>query len=170
MNHPDTESHTPPIIDVEASGFGRNSYPIEVGFVLEDGETYCTLIQPLDDWDEWSNEVVEVHGITRDCLLEYGKPAPEVAQELNDKLHGKTLYTDAWSYDSSWLALLYHAVNMTQQFKLESLRMIISEDQTEYWHAEKERIIEKTNLKRHRASSDAMIIQLTYNNTLHMVP
>ena len=27
----------PPIIDVEASGFGRGSFPIEVGFVMADG-------------------------------------------------------------------------------------------------------------------------------------
>jgi hypothetical protein len=34
------------VIDVEASGFGRGSYPIEVGFVLPDGEAVCTLVRP----------------------------------------------------------------------------------------------------------------------------
>ena len=28
----------PAVLDIEASGFGRGSYPIEVGFVLANGE------------------------------------------------------------------------------------------------------------------------------------
>ena len=29
----------PAVLDIEASGFGRDSFPVEVGFVLPDGET-----------------------------------------------------------------------------------------------------------------------------------
>ena len=36
----------PIIIDIEASGFGRGSYPIEVGLVLPDGTPHCFLIAP----------------------------------------------------------------------------------------------------------------------------
>ncbi|MFO1249856.1 MAG: hypothetical protein U1E77_01625 [Inhella sp.] len=36
----------PAFIDIEASGFGRGSYPIEVGFVDRDGQLFCTLVQP----------------------------------------------------------------------------------------------------------------------------
>ena len=38
------------IIDLEASGFGSSSYPIEVGIVLPNGQTYCSLIVPEPDW------------------------------------------------------------------------------------------------------------------------
>lgn len=164
-----TTPSSPPIIDIEASGFGKDSYPIEVGYVLEDGQSYCTLIKPLSEWREWSEEVEKVHGITRDVLEEYGKPAVEVAKKLNQDLAGKTLFTDAWSFDSSWLSLLYYSVDIPQEFKLESLRMIISEDQTEHWHLQKDIITASTNLQRHRASSDAFIIQQTYTKTYHMV-
>ena len=159
----------PPIMDIEASGFGKNSYPIEIGYVLEDGQSYCTLIQPLDDWNEWSDEVESVHGITRDVLEEYGKPPAEVASQLNKALNGKILYTDAWSFDSSWLSLLFYSVDIPLDFKLESIRMIISEKQTEHWHFQKDIITASTNLQRHRASSDAFIIQQTYAKTFHMV-
>ena len=36
----------PTILDLEASGFGRDSYPIEVGYVLPDGSSFCSLIRP----------------------------------------------------------------------------------------------------------------------------
>ena len=35
------------VIDIEASGFfGRLGYPIEVGFVRDDGQAWCSLVQP----------------------------------------------------------------------------------------------------------------------------
>jgi hypothetical protein len=36
----------PFIIDVEASGFGAESYPIEIGIALAEGSKYCALIIP----------------------------------------------------------------------------------------------------------------------------
>jgi hypothetical protein len=38
--------NVPAILDVEASGFGRGSYPVEVGYVLEDGVSQCMLVRP----------------------------------------------------------------------------------------------------------------------------
>ena len=40
----------PAVLDVEASGFGRSSYPIEIGVVFPDGHAYCTLIRPESHW------------------------------------------------------------------------------------------------------------------------
>ena len=43
---------TPPIVlDLEASGFGRGSYPIEVGLAMTDGHLVDYLIKPFDDLD-----------------------------------------------------------------------------------------------------------------------
>ena len=55
----------PPIIDVEASGFGRGSYPIEVGFALEDREVQSYLIKPALGWDHWDPKAELIHGISR---------------------------------------------------------------------------------------------------------
>ena len=41
---------TPLIIDVEASGFGATSYPIEVGVALDGRDNFCSLILPASDW------------------------------------------------------------------------------------------------------------------------
>ena len=34
----------PTILDIEASGFGPGSYPIEIGFVTGAGKAWCSLI------------------------------------------------------------------------------------------------------------------------------
>jgi hypothetical protein len=104
----------PCIIDVEASGFGAGSYPIEVGAVLSDGRAYCSLINPEPDWRHWELSAESVHGITRDTLATHGKPAHVVASDLNKCLQGATVYTDAWYHDYQWLARLFDAAELPQ--------------------------------------------------------
>jgi len=58
----------PFIIDVEASGFGPMSYPIEIGIAMESGKRYSILILPADEWTYWDEEAEKVHLITRDTL------------------------------------------------------------------------------------------------------
>jgi len=86
MHRPDT----PYIIDVEASGFGGTSYPIEVGVALDGGRRFCTLIQPAPSWTFWSDQAEATHGVSRQQLRTFGKPVPEVAGLLNEKLAGYT--------------------------------------------------------------------------------
>ena len=50
----------PTVLDVEASGFGRNSYPIEIGFVLPNGHAYCSLVKPEAHWTHWDVQA-EIH-------------------------------------------------------------------------------------------------------------
>ena len=152
----------PAVIDVEASGFGKGSYPIEVGFVLPDGAMYCSLILPPAHWQHWDPKAQAVHHITRDALLAHGRPAPEVAQTLNHRLHGRTLYSDGWANDYSWLGLLFEEASMAPTFKLDNLRSLLDERQADAWHACKETVVAELQLPRHRASTDARVLQLTF--------
>lgn len=152
----------PAIIDLEASGFGSNSYPIEVGFVLPDGRLACTLIRPETHWTHWDASASHVHGISRELLQSHGKPATQVAFWLNDHLRGMTVYSDAWGHDYAWLAVLYDAANLVPSFKLEHLSRITPECEAARWtqvHAEIEQLL---GLKRHRASNDALVLQQTW--------
>ena len=154
---------TPPaIIDLEASGFGKGSYPIEVGFVLPEGEMYCTLIQPPPHWQHWDAAAQAVHHISREVLLSHGKPAPEVARALNQQLRGRTIYSDGWANDYTWLSLLFDEAELTPAFKLDNLRSLLDEQQANAWHACKESVMAEMNLPRHRASTDARVLQMTY--------
>src|SRR3954469_22423607 len=95
-----------PTLDVEASGFGAGSYPIEVGVVLADRRSYCSLVKPEPEWAHWDAAAEDVHGISRAMLMRHGKPAKLVADQLNAFLYGLTVYSDAWSHDYSWMSRL----------------------------------------------------------------
>ena len=155
----------PFIIDIEASGFGAESYPIEIGIALEEGSKYCTLIMPAPEWTHWDNEAEKVHRVPRDILETYGRPMDEVVAELNELLEGKTVYTDGWVVDKPWLITLFHTAGVDMKFTVSSLEMILSDSQMKQWHETKDKVADDLNLKRHRASYDAMIIQETYRRT-----
>lgn len=156
----------PNIVDVEASGFGGMSYPIEIGIAMEDGTQYCSLISPAPEWEHWDSEAEKVHRIPRDILETYGKPIREVAERLNEMFAGKTLYSDGWVVDKPWLITLFHEARVNLNFSVSPLEMILSEKQMERWHATKDQVLAEAKAHRHRASFDARIIQETYQRTL----
>jgi hypothetical protein len=151
----------PAVIDVEASGFGRDSYPIEVGLALPDGRCWCSLIKPLPPWRHWDASAEQVHQIERATLLDHGRDAVLVARELNRLLRGQTVYSDGWAHDYTWLARLYDAVGETPSFRVDTLRSLLSDEEAAVWHATKQEIANEVRLERHRASSDAKLLQLT---------
>lgn len=159
----------PVILDIEASGFGKGSYPIEVGFALPDRSTHCYLIKPIDEWTHWNMGAEEVHGISRSLLQEKGRPANEVASHLNHYLSGKTVYSDGWGYDMSWLALLFSCAGIRMKFQIETLYKLLHDDQLLIWEKTRLGVIEDLGIKRHRASSDARIIQETFIRTRNLL-
>jgi hypothetical protein len=156
----------PLIVDVEASGFGGSSYPIEIGLALDDGHKYCTLVHPAPGWTHWDAEAEKVHRIPRDVLLTYGRPVRDVAQTLNELLATRTVYTDGWVVDKPWLTTLFDAARLEMRFRVSPLEAILSEAQMALWHAAKDAVTAGVDLSRHRASHDAWIIQETYRRTL----
>lgn len=155
----------PIIIDFEASGFGKGSYPIEVGFSGRHGEGWCSLIRPQDDWQHWDLNAAKIHHIPREILIERGKPPLYVAEQLNFLLAGYTAYTDGWGQDYVWMARLFDAAGIVPRFKLADLREIITEQQESHWHSTKENVLKELGIARHRASSDARVLQLTWLRT-----
>lgn len=155
----------PFIIDLEASGFGRGSYPIEVGFARPDGSIAARLIRPEPEWTHWSSEAEQVHGITRDQLQTEGYPVSEVAHWLNEELQGETVYSDSWGFDSSWLALLFHEAGCLQRFRIDTLNKLLSEQQLANWGRIKQQVLDELKLMRHRAADDAYMLQRTYRMT-----
>ena len=155
----------PFIIDIEASGFGPFSYPIEVGLALEPGVKYCSLIAPASEWTHWDTEAEKVHHIPRHILSTHGKSVVQVANTLNELLGGATVYSDGWVVDQPWLVRLFSTAGIMQRFSISPLETILSEDQMAVWHDVKGQVITDLDLTRHRASFDAQIIQETYVRT-----
>lgn len=154
-------SEMPTFVDIEASGFGRGSYPIEVGFVDSDGQSFCCLIHPVPDWRHWDDGAEALHGISRDLLMRYGRPPEWVAAEMNVRLRGKIVYCDGWAHDYPWLARLYDHADLVPSFQLRDLRQLLSEDEAARWHEVCGQVRAEQLVGRHRASSDAKVMQLT---------
>ena len=147
------------VIDIEASGFGARSYPIEVGFVRPDGRAFCTLVRPQPHWTHWDATAEQVHGITRETLLRHGRAVAEVAQRLDDDLAGLTVYCDGWAHDFPWLAALYEEVDRSPRFRLQSVNMLLDETLREKLPQARREALAALGLSRHRASSDARALQ-----------
>lgn len=161
--------HVPPIIDIEASGFGNASYPIEIGFVTSIGERFCRLIRPADDWLFWDKKAEAVHHISRPSLNKYGYKIEAVAEELNILLAGQTLYSDGWVVDKPWINTLFERARIRMLFSISPIELILREEQMDIWDATKQEVIKDLNLTRHRASNDAVIIQETFRRTTEFI-
>lgn len=155
----------PSIIDIEASGFGKESYPIEVGYVNSHGKSWCSLIKPCDEWLHWSQVAEQLHHISRDTLFVHGKSVESIATHLNDVFLNQIVYSDGWLQDFTWVNRLFEVANMTPHFKLEDLRSILTSYQQSVWHTTKQSILNELEISRHRASADAQVLQMTWLKT-----
>lgn len=160
-----TNALRPFIVDVEASGFGQESYPIEIGLALDKENRYCRLITPADSWIHWDKKAENTHHISREILARKGSPPRQVAKELNALLGNTTVYSDGWVVDKPWITRLFIQAGIRPLFSVSPLERILTEPQMEIWHRTKEKVINQFRLKRHRASSDAFIIQETFVRT-----
>jgi hypothetical protein len=147
------------VLDIEASGFGRHSYPIEVGYVMPDGRAACMLVRPMPDWTHWDAAAEKVHGIGRGTLLDHGQAVREVALALNRDLSGRTVYCDGWAHDYPWLAALFDAAELRAGFRLESVSALLDEARLGRLDAARQAALREMGLTRHRASNDARALQ-----------
>jgi len=152
----------PAIIDLEASGFGRGSYPIEVGVALSDGQVHSVLIKPPEHWVHWSDDAQSIHGISREQLQAEGQSPREVAMFLNNLLQGETLYSDAWSFDSSWLGRLFDEAEIVQRFKLDTITRLLKEDELSQWSEIKDDLTQQLGIVKHRAANDVHLLRETF--------
>src|SRR5882757_8109047 len=96
-------------LDFEASSLSKQSYPIELGWVGEDGEGAAWLIRPAPGWTEWDADAAKVHGISRETLARDGVDHTEVCARLIALAQGRVLYASAPSWDGHWLSMLLRA-------------------------------------------------------------
>lgn len=156
----------PIIVNVQASGFSKESYPIEVGLVLPEGTSHCFLLSPARGWIAWDDAAEETHGITRETLTSYGRSLSEITWRLNELLKNKTIYSDAWAFDMCCLGKMYDVVNKPQTFRVASLQELMTEPQVSSWEQVKSQVLSETDLTRLRASTNAKVLQQTYGRII----
>jgi hypothetical protein len=93
-------------------------------------------------------------------LEQRGRDPEEVARLLNDRLRGCTVYCDGWAHDYTWLAMLFDEAGLRPAFTLRHLRELIGEEDAPRWDHTCAEVRAHLQLTRHRASSDARVLQL----------
>lgn len=112
-------------LDCEASSLSDESYPIEIGWAVDDGRPpESHLIIPHPDWTDWDPAAQAVHGISRRQLFEEGKPGPWVARRMLEVLRGHQVYSDA-PEDRRWTRKLLLACGLEDDFRIHDARALI---------------------------------------------
>jgi len=111
-------------LDFEASSLSNHSYPIEVGWVFEDGRSEDHLIRPAPNWTDWDPRAEAIHGIPRDRLVRDGAPHDFVARRMVKALTGHDLRASAPSWDGKWLSVLLRSAGLPR----DALRLRDSDD------------------------------------------
>lgn len=98
-------------LDLEASGFGAESYPIEVGVVsVSTRQAQSWLLKPPEVWLKhgyWSVDSEKVHGLSQKILEAEGQDLEKVAAALIRVCSGRLVLSDARKYDCAWLQRLW---------------------------------------------------------------
>lgn len=97
-------------LDFEASSLNsKKSFPVEVGWVLEDGAGQSHLIRPAPHWTDWDAEAEAVHGISREQLEREGEDVAVVCDRVVSLFAGNEVHCSAPSWDGHWLSMLLRA-------------------------------------------------------------
>jgi len=158
-------STRPIVMRIKASAKGAGGYPIEIGFVLEDRSTFCTLIRPTTGWTAWYEPAEVAHGITRDILQQHGRDVADVAALLDRQLAGRTVHCTGWTEAYSLLQMLYDAAERRLTFHLESLDSLLSPQEVTRFKQARDDIRSRQGVRRHRASADAKLDQQAFYET-----
>jgi hypothetical protein len=101
-------------LDFEASSLRKNGYPVEIGWVFEDGAREGHLIRPAPGWTDWDERAEAIHGLSRERLEREGEAHDAVARRMVEALGAHDLYASAPSWDGKWLSLLLRASGFTR--------------------------------------------------------
>ena len=153
-------------IDLEASGLGADSWPIEVGWCFPEGPPRAFLVRTEPEWKDaaWDPKAEALHGVSRKELARAGASSQDVCNALNEALGGVRVYSDAPDWDGFWLYRLYQAAKIRQAFEIWDFRDL-------FIHLSPEEIrdaVAKASAlapHRHRASDDVLHMQTLYSMT-----
>jgi hypothetical protein len=147
-------------IDIEASGLGPQSFPIEVGWALLDGVSGSVLIKPASGWisEAWDEAAEGLHGIPWAQLTAQGQSAWAVADKLNGLLNRCILVlSDAPQMDGFWLDRLFDQTSADRRFELTEFDRCIRRTFPRF--DLDAALIDADDSRAHRAQADALLLR-----------
>lgn len=150
-------------IDLEASGLGAASWPIEVGWCFPGSEPEAFLIAPAENWldEAWDEQAEALHGVSQKTLQKKGEPINDVCRHLNKALAGADVFSDAPDWDAFWLYRLFSASDEKQGFPLKDFGELLREFSPEKVSAAISSA-SQTTPHRHRAREDVLHMKAIY--------
>lgn len=151
------------IIDIEASGLGDESYPIEIAWCAVNGDdVFSALINPdsAGDWDYWDEHAeMDIHGISRDECCEKGENLVTIGRQLEAFLAENVVFSDAAYQDQQWINRLLEAVGKVSPAKLLDIEQSVPIDR----RAELSRRLSELS-RPHRAEADCLALRELVRN------
>lgn len=163
MNEPDAVAPARAFLDVEASGLGARSWPVEVGWAFDGGAPTAMLVRPRPEWssDAWDPKAQALHGLDRERLEREGQDAREVCLAMNEALADAEVYSDAPDWDGFWLFRLFSAAGVRQRFSIldygRMMRPLVAGESEALF-----RRVARLAPRRHRAGDDARHLELLH--------
>lgn len=146
------------ILDIEASGLGDESYPIEIAWCAVDGDdVFSALINPesAGDWDYWDEHAeMDIHGISRDECCAKGENVVTLGRQLETFLADNVVFSDAAYQDQRWIDRLFDAVGKRSPAKLLDIEQAVPMD----CRAELSRRLSELQ-RPHRAEADCLALR-----------
>ena len=108
-------------VDLEASGLGRESYPIEVGWSVDDEQEPASfLVRPATSWrfDDFTEAAQAIHNILYERLISHGIAVETACRRLDAAWTGAVLVSDNPAADGGWLNRLYQAASRPYPWRL----------------------------------------------------
>jgi len=147
-------------LDIEASGLGPSSFPLEVGWAFLDGPSGSRLIKPASGWNYPDRDPLadELHGITWQQIDTEGLAAWEVAAALEQLLGGgrSTVFSDAPQMGGFWLDRLFEQFSAERSFQLVDFTLALRRTFPLTPAADD---ADRGVLRHHRAEADALLLR-----------
>lgn len=166
----------PIFVDVEASSFAGDSYPIEIAWNMPDSKIENHLINPycIKEWIDWDPASQAVHGLSRNYLSNNGEPPLSVAKRMNKVLSGCDVYSDAAEYDAFWIDQLFKVTGLIREFSVRDFYSLLPNEITNGYFMSNNSVLSKYQEKArkragvaaHRASHDVKYLVELYMMTV----
>ncbi|MGU3656270.1 hypothetical protein [Methylobacterium fujisawaense] len=99
--------------DVEASSLDKGSFPVEIGWCLDDDAGPDSFLISLSgEWDTefgWSPISQAVHGLQLNELYRDGIDVHEAVQRMEAVFAGRVVVSDNAAFDDHWIDMVYEA-------------------------------------------------------------
>ena len=156
------------ILDFEASGLMKGSYPIEIAWIRDNKKSISTLIKPSGNWllneSLWSERSQGVHGIARDTLVNEGLEIKSVIDLiLNDIKEYETIYSDNPFFEQQWLDRLFDEAGISHNYIVRDFKVMLDNISDPYSMEDAFIQARKISPPTHRAQRDVEYLLTVYD-------